>query len=294
MISALRGGRFLFNQSLGRINGMELSFALELAIESARIAGDLLSQGLTAEKTIKNKSTEVDLVTEFDEAAEKLIVARIQEAYPEHLLVTEEGSQLTENQAREHKSTPYTWYIDPLDGTNNFAHGYPVFAVSIALYHLDQPLIGVVYDPSRDECFQAVAGQGAYLSKNGNKTRLQVSHSSRLVESLLATGFPYDRHNAEVDNVSQLAAFLKKALGIRRDGSAALDLAYVAAGRFDGFWEFRLSSWDVAAGVCLVQEAGGKISSVDGQPWTISPYNSLIASNGRIHSNMEEVLQSNN
>ncbi len=272
---------------------MDLSFALEKAVESAQIAGDLLRQGLAAEKTIKNKSSEVDLVTEFDEAAEKLIVARIQEAFPDHVLITEEGSQLTNNQAPRTINSSYTWYIDPLDGTNNFAHGYPVFAVSIALYQREQPLLGVVYDPSRDERFEAVAGQGAYLSKNGNQTKLQVSEASQLVEGLLATGFPYDRHHAKVDNVSQLSAFLKKALGIRRSGSAALDLANVAAGRFDGFWEFRLSSWDVAAGACLVKEAGGRISNIDGQPWKISPFNSLIASNGHIHAAMEAVLKAN-
>jgi myo-inositol-1(or 4)-monophosphatase len=270
---------------------MDLSFALTIATESAQTAGGLLRQGLMAEKTVRNKSSEVDLVTEYDEAAEKLIVAGIQEAFPEHLLITEEGSVLTENQAPSAGKSSYTWYIDPLDGTNNFAHGYPVFAVSIALYRQNQPLLGVVYDPTRDECFQAISGRGAYLSKNGDRIKLQVSGASRLVEGLLATGFPYDRHHSEIDNVSQLSAFLKKARGIRRSGSAALDLASVAAGRFDGFWEFRLSSWDVAAGACLVQEAGGQISNVDGRPWTIAPYNSLIASNGRIHAAMEAVLK---
>lgn len=273
---------------------MDLSLALELAMESARSAGELLRQGLWAEKKAKNKSSAIDIVTEFDEAAENLIVARIQDIYPEHNLVTEEGSQPPIDPTQQTGDTNYIWYIDPLDGTNNFFHGYPFFSVSIALYQHDRPLIGVVYDPIRDECFQSIIGQGAYLSKNGDLTKLHVSQTASLLESLLATGFPYDRQHVDADNTSELVAFLKRAQGIRRDGSAALDLAYVAAGRFDGYWEYRLSSWDVAAGVCLVQEAGGQISGIDGQPWRISTENSLIASNGHIHTEMNVVLSAIN
>lgn len=267
---------------------MDLNQAHDVAVIAARTAGELLRQGLAADKTIRHKSSVIDLLTEYDEAADKLITERIREIYPQHQIITEESDQpgrITEN----HESS-YTWYIDPLDGTNNFAHGYPIFSTSIALYREEQPLVGIVYDPNRDECFGAISGQGAYLATRDQTQSIAVSQASELVHSLLATGFPYDRQYSDFDNLAQLRSLLKKAQGIRRSGSAAIDLAYVAAGRLDGFWEFKLSSWDVAAGICLVQEAGGFVSDVQGHPCSLSPHKSIIASNGRIHQAMQSLL----
>jgi myo-inositol-1(or 4)-monophosphatase len=267
---------------------MELNQAHDLAVAAARTAGELLRQGLAADKTIRHKSSAIDLLTEYDEAADKLISDRIREAFPHHKIITEESDQ--QGPISENSESSYTWYIDPLDGTNNFAHGYPVFSTSIALFREEQPLVGIVYDPNRDECFGAVNGQGAYLATKSQTHSIAVSQASELVNSLLATGFPYDRQRSDFDNIAQLRSLLKKAQGIRRSGSAALDLAYVAAGRLDGFWEFKLSSWDVAAGICLVQEAGGFVSDAQGHPCSLSPHKSIIASNGRIHQAMHSLL----
>ncbi len=267
---------------------MDLLVALDVAVDTAKAAGALLNEGLAEGKTITRKSSAVDLLTEYDQAAETLIIRRLQESFPNHSLVSEESEQ----DRFQSNETPYVWYVDPLDGTNNYANGYPVFSTSIALYENGRPLLGVVYDPTRDECFSASFGQGAYLQTGEARRRLQVSRDDELLDSLLATGFPYDRHHTQDDNLAQVAAFLKKARGIRRAGSASLDLAYVAAGRLDGYWEFKLGSWDVAAGVCLVLEAGGRISNPDGSDWKITPKTALIASNGHVHHSMVEVLDS--
>lgn len=267
---------------------MDITHAHDLAIEAARLAGDLLREGLKAEKTIRHKSSAIDLLTEYDEAVDKLITDQIRQSYPHHRIITEEND--LQFPVIDDPEPAYTWYIDPLDGTNNFAHGYPVFSTSIALYLEEQPLLGIVYDPNRDECFGAVTGRGAYLASHGLTQPITVSPASKLVESLLATGFPYDRQHSEFDNTAQLRSFLKQAQGIRRSGSAALDLAYVAAGRLDGFWEFKLGSWDVAAGICLVQEAGGHVSDALGQPCSLSNHHSIVASNGRIHEAMQTIL----
>jgi len=260
---------------------MDLEFVLDTAVTIAREAGALLHEGFGQEKEITAKSSAVDSVTQFDQAAEALIVDRLQAAFPEHVLVGEEGGTMNgEGDGR------YTWHIDPLDGTTNFVHGFPVFCVSLALVAEARPLVGVIYDPIRDECFTAVAGQGAYL----NGRQLHVSRADSLIRSLLATGFPYDRHTSDHDNVAQLARFLKRVHGVRRAGSAALDLAYVAAGRLDGYWEYKLNSYDVAAGVLLVQEAGGQVTEMDGRTVQIAPQMALVASNGRIHADMLAVL----
>lgn len=265
---------------------MDRQYACDIATNIAHEAGRLLRQGASQQKAISRKSSAIDLVTQYDQAAEALISDQLRHLFPDHHLVAEEGS-------RNHQATSaYTWYVDPLDGTNNFAHGFPVFAVSMALYQASEPLVGVIYDPLRDECFRAVAGAGAYLETAGEVKRLQVSAAAALVDSLLATGFPYDRHHNQQDNLPQFAAFLKTAQGIRRPGSAALDLAYVAAGRLDGYWEYRLNSWDVAAGRLLVQEAGGQVSAIDGRPFQLTEKVSLVASNGRIHDEMLRILDS--
>ena len=263
---------------------MNLKPILATGIGIAREAGALLRDGLGQGLSIQQKETAVDWVTQFDKQAEALIVSRLQTAFPDHGLVAEEGS-------RANGDSPVTWYIDPLDGTTNFAHGLPVFCVSMALYEENKPLIGIIYDPMRDECFAGANGMGANLTTANGTIPLRVSHATELVNSLLATGFPYDRHNSEQDNMRQLVSFLKRAQGIRRAGSAALDMAHVAAGRLDGYWEFKLNSWDIAAGVLLVQEAGGQVTLIDGSPFSLSDSISLMASNGRIHPLMLDVLQ---
>jgi myo-inositol-1(or 4)-monophosphatase len=270
---------------------MDLSHAHQVAVSTADEAGALLRRGINERKVVSRKTSAVDLVTEHDQAAEALIVGRLREAFPTHQLITEESDQPPVAGSSE---GPYTWYVDPLDGTNNFAHGFPVFAVSIALFKANEPLLGVVYDPMRDECFSAIRGRGATIRTRDGQRPLQVSHESVLLDSLLATGFPYDRHQSGEDNIVQLSAFLKSARGIRRPGAAALDMAYVAAGRLDGYWEFKLNSWDIAAGICLVLEAGGQVSNAGGKPWQIKNSMSIIASNGRIHEAMASVLRSVN
>lgn len=266
---------------------MELKQIEQIAIEIAREAGGLLRQGYGQRKEINSKSSAIDLVTQYDTAAEALIAGRLQTAFPTYRLLGEEGGE------QNHTGSSRIWYVDPLDGTNNFAHGFPVFCVSLALYDGNQPLVGVIYDPLRDECFHGAAGLGAYLTNaSGQRTRLQVGQAATLTESLLATGFPYDRHTSAQDNITQLAAFLKRAQGLRRAGSAALDLAYVAAGRLDGYWEYKLSPWDVAAGVLLVQEASGRVTDVTGHPLVIAADKlSLIAANDTIHPQMWAILQ---
>ena len=264
---------------------MDLNKVKEIAVEAALEAGEILRNGIDAQKNIGRKSSAVDLVTEYDHRAEAIIVRRVKELFPDHQIIAEEGDS---NQGAE--TSDFTWYIDPLDGTNNFSHGLPVFAVSIALYQQGKPLVGVVYDPMRNECFQAVRGQGAFLQSTRSLRPLTVSPRDQLVESLLATGFPYDRHNSSHDNVKQFSIFLKRSLGVRRAGSASLDMAYVAAARLDGYWEYKLSSWDIAAGLLLVQEAGGMVTGMDGRDLLITPNISLVASNGLIHSSMVSAL----
>ena len=264
---------------------MDLDKVRAIAIDISRETAGLLRSGLHETKSVETKSSAIDLVTPYDKEAETLITERLKRAFPDHYFFAEEGDY--DEIAGEH----YTWYIDPIDGTNNFAHGIPFFAISLALYHGKKGLFGLVHDAARDEIFYAIAGRGAYLwTQNDGQERLVVSRTERLVQSLLASGFPYDRHTSEQDNVGQFAAFLKRAQGLRRMGAAALDLAYVAAGRLDGYWEYKLSSWDVAAGVLLVEEAGGTVSDMDGQPFQLTLAPELVASNGRIHGQMLDVF----
>lgn len=258
------------------------------AMEIAADAGALLRDGYGKAGDLATKSSDIDLVTEYDHAAEALITRRLRAAFPEHLVLGEEGTQ-DEAASAGDGSIP-TWIVDPLDGTGNFSHAFPVFAVSLGLWQGNEPLAGVVYDPLRDECFHAARDAGAWLTAGGQKRRLKTSGATELLRSLLATGFPYDRHTSNLDNVAQFAAFLKRARGVRRCGAAALDLAYVAAGRLDGYWEYKLSSWDVAAGVLLVQEAGGRVTAIDGGPFQLAARVDLIASNGTIHAAMHDVL----
>jgi myo-inositol-1(or 4)-monophosphatase len=264
---------------------MDLQNTLTIAIEIARAAGGVLRQEPEGELAIERKSSQLDLVTAYDRAAEGLIIGQLQAAFPAHAILTEESGQLEGGNGR------YTWHIDPLDGTTNFAHGFPVYCVSLALYEGQQPLVGVVYDPTRDECFSAAAGEGAWLASAGQTVAIRVSRETELDSSLLATGYPYDVHSSSVDNIKETAAFIKRARGLRRAGAAALDMAYVAAGRLDGYWEYKLNSWDIAAGVLLVLEAGGAVTLIDGRPFELTPKLNLIASNGRIHEQMAAVLK---
>ena len=247
----------------------------------AREAGALLLRYFARDIRIEYKG-EVDLVTEADRQSEKLIVERLRQRWPEYGIVAEEGT-------RSEMQAEYRWYVDPLDGTTNFAHGYPVFCVSIALVHKDEQLeLGVLYDPTRDEMYSAARGQGATL--NGRPMR--VSSTPRLLESLLGTGFPsHKRHkNPNIHFYHQLTL---RSHGLRRAGSAALDLACVACGRYDGYWEFNLNPWDTAAGALLVQEAGGRVTRMDGAPFRLDS-REVLASNGLIHDeliqNMAEIF----
>lgn len=272
---------------------MDLKEIETTALAIARETGELLRHGFQQTKQVEFKSSAIDLVTEYDTEAEALISRELARTFPSHQVFAEESTL----EGGENEPLPgveddtYTWYIDPIDGTGNFAHGFPHFVTSLALYRGSRPLVGVVYDPMRDEYFHATSGGGASLTPADGASRpLTVSTAEQLLHSLLVTGFPYDRHDSVLDNVAQFAAFLKKARGLRRTGAAALDLAYIAAGRLDGYWEYKLNSWDVAAGVLLVTEAGGQVTATDGSSFTLTRKVDLIASNGHIHQAMVDVL----
>ena len=253
---------------------------LNFAIQTAREAGSLLAERFGRSLRISNKS-ELDLVTESDLASERLIIDRIKTHHPRHAILAEEsGIDAPDKDAQ----SEWRWIIDPLDGTTNYAHGYPCFCVSMGLEHRGRMELGVIYDPIRDEMFSAERGQGASL----NGKRIQVSPTPNLASALLCTGFPYDvRERSEF--ARHFSNFIMNAQGVRRDGAAALDLAYVAAGRFDGFWEEGLKPWDVAAGVLMIEEAGGVVSDYHGQPLDIHKP-PILASNGAIHEQMMKVL----
>jgi len=243
----------------------------------AREAGALLLEKFKQRIGFTYKG-DADLVTAADKAAEKLITDRIREQFPGHDLFGEEGT-------RTNTGSDYRWYIDPLDGTTNFAHGFPVFSVSLGLQFKGELIAGVVYDPTRNEVFAAEKGSGAYL----NGERMSVSKVNNLAESLTGTGFPsHKRH--QNPNIYFYHLITLRTHGVRRAGSAALDLANVASGRLDGFWEFNLNPWDTAAGVVLVEEAGGKVSRFDGSEWLLDSKETL-ATNGLVHREMIEVMQ---
>ena len=263
---------------------------LRFTIELSQEVGELLRDGFQQVKEVEYKSSAIDPVTQFDKAAEALIVERIIAAYPSHAIVAEEGNN--REGSGNFPNGRLQWYIDPIDGTVNFAHGLPHFCVSLGLYEGDTPLVGVVYDPMRDECFYASAGGGAFKRHAGNDSPMRVSETDTLLHSVLATGFPYDKHTSDLDNTKETAVFLKKSQGIRRMGSAALDICYVAAGRLDAYWEYKLNSWDYGAAVLLVLEAGGQVTMIDGSPLLPLPKGHLLVSNGRLHPAMQETLDS--
>lgn len=252
---------------------------LRFATQIAREAGNLLVQKLGSAK-ITSKG-DINLVTEADIAAENLIIERIRSHYPQHGILAEESGEAV---LVGGKKSDWKWIIDPLDGTTNYAHGYPCFCVSIALEYKGVLELGVVYDPMRDEMFAAERGQGATL----NDRQIRVSKVDELSQAMVCTGFPYNVRERP-DFAREFAKFTMEAQAVRRDGSAALDLAYVACGRFDGFWEDGLNPWDIAAGALLIFEARGKATTFKDEPLDI--YNEqVLASNGLIHEAMMRVL----
>jgi len=250
-----------------------MSSFLEAAVEIAHEAGSLLRHYFERRVRFEMKG-EFDLVTEADRASEKLIVERLKQQFPEHGVVAEEGGGHA-------SSSAYRWYVDPLDGTTNFAHGYPVWNVTLALEKDGELIAGVVFDPTRDELFAAERGSGAFV--NGRRTR--VSQADRVADGLFCTGFP-NHNRATNPNIHYFHELAMSAHGVRRGGSAALDLAYVAAGRLDGFWEIGLNPWDMAAGILLIEEAGGVCTDMKGARHHLrSPH--ILADNGLVH---DEVL----
>ncbi|MBI4400533.1 MAG: inositol monophosphatase [Nitrospirae bacterium] len=249
------------------------------AIEAARLAGAILNEHARHGFRVEHKDA-VNLVTDADRRAEQAIVDVIKHDYPTHQILAEERGLL--------EGTPslYKWVIDPLDGTTNFAHGYPAYCVSIGLEYQGRCILGVVFDPTRQELFVAEAGGGAFL----NGTPIHVSHTPKLDAALLVTGFAYDIRESPQNNLDHFARFALRAQGVRRTGSAALDLCYVSAGRFDGFWELKLHPWDTAAGALIVTEAGGQVTDLAGDPFSIYR-KEIVASNGLIHDEMLEVLR---
>ena len=254
-----------------------LDKAFKLATSLARQAGKIQLEHLGNVGKINYKG-EIDIVTEVDRQCEEAIVGGIAKHFPDHDIVAEEGSGTRSR-------SPFRWIIDPIDGTVNYAHGFPFFGVSIALEHAGELVVGVVYDPTRDELFSAVRGGGAYL----NEKPIHVTSETVLRKSMLATGFAYQKDEIK-KNIEHFMNFIYSARAVRRPGSAAIDLAYVACGRLDGFWEIDLKSWDMAAGVVLIREAAGMVTTFHGG---VFDHNrpEIVASNGKIHQHMIEVLR---
>jgi len=261
---------------------------LEFALAAARAAGDVLLEHFEGELTVATKSTDIDLVTSADRAAEAALTERITRAHPSHWILAEESGRLAGNpnpsdtsdsggDASDPRPPPgvLQWVIDPLDGTTNFTHRFPHFSVSLALVDHEGPLLGVVHDPTRQETFYAARGRGAFLDSPRTRARfgrpqpLRVTATRALRLALVATGFAYTRATTPTNNLLEFNRVVPQVRCIRRAGSAALDLAYVAAGRLDAYWEYHLQPWDVAAGALLVREAGGELTRIDGGPWDL-------------------------
>jgi myo-inositol-1(or 4)-monophosphatase len=250
---------------------------LAVAREAALKAGGILRENISGNREVRYKG-DINLVTEMDIRSERAVVDTLLGSFPSHGVLAEEETSIRND-------SEFTWIIDPLDGTTNYAHGYPCFSVSIALEQSGEIILGVIYDPMRDELFVAERGRGAFL----NGRMIRVSNTDSLIRSLLATGFPYDRKISTRNNMDNFNNLLMASQEVRRDGSAALDLCSVAAGRFDGFWELMLKPWDVAAGSLIVLEAGGTVSDFSGITFDINN-EEIVASNGRIHGQLIEIL----
>jgi myo-inositol-1(or 4)-monophosphatase len=262
------------------MTSLDLSKARAAAEETARAAGALLRELFNRPRTVSIKGTPIDIVTEADTASEALCREQLQARFPAAFLGEEGGGA-------EPSPDTLLWVVDPLDGTVNYAHHFPFYVVSIALCVGRVPVVGVVYDPSRDELFSCAQGQGAHC----NGVPIRVTDENNLERSLVATGFPYDRHVSADNNLDLHGAFTKTTQGVRRAGAAALDLAYVAAGRLDGYWENKLKPWDLAAGFLLVQEAGGRVTNYQGGP--TDPFvGESIAAGPALHAEMLRVIRS--
>jgi len=246
----------------------------------ARQAGQILLNGYEKDIQVNYKGV-IDLVTEIDHASEAYLLGEIQRLFPGHGVLAEESGLRDEN-------VEHMWFIDPLDGTVNYAHGVPMFCVSIAYARQGQVVLGAIFDPMRSELYTAERGQGAWLNET---RRLQVSQQAEMQKSLLVTGFPYDAWNTERDNFNNFVKFAKMSQGVRRLGSAAIDLCYVAAGRFDGYWEISLKPWDVAAGGLIAEEAGAKVTNVNGEPDYLHAPQSVVAANPQLHAKILAGLQ---
>lgn len=263
--------------AMDRVTDPEYREYLAAALPIARAAGDLLAENFGGVRTIELKGA-IDLVTEMDRRAEELIVTRLAKEFPDAAIVAEEGS--TRDAAGE-----YAWYVDPLDGTTNYAHGLPLFCVSLGLWRGAEPVCGIVYHPMGGEMFTAVKGGGAFCGER----RLRVSAAADLGSAILATGFPYDIRDTDLDNLDHFGRFAKKARAIRRMGAAALDLAWTAAGRFDGFWEMKLAPWDFAAAVLLCLEAGAIVTDFRGAPFTLTRGQAVVA-NPILHPQLLDII----
>ena len=250
----------------------------KVAIQAALKTGEILNKNRGRIKRVNYKG-KINIVTEIDLLSERAILKIVKKNYPDHSILAEESKE-------QKTGSEYKWIIDPLDGTTNYAHDFPSYCISIALEKGGKVILGVVYNPLLEELFTVEAGKGAFLNKRG----IFVSSTRDLSKSFLATGFPYDIRESEITNLDHFANFAVRSLAIRRAGSAALDLCYLAMGRFDGFWELKLSPWDTAAATLLVKEAGGKVTDFEGGEFTIYSEH-LLASNGRIHKQMLKVLK---
>jgi myo-inositol-1(or 4)-monophosphatase len=250
---------------------------LETAVEAVKIGGDVLKHFYQQSKGIEHKG-EIDIVTDADKRSEKLIVDLLTGRFPNHSILAEEGTN------KIHESE-FKWIIDPLDGTTNFAHDYPMFCVSVALEKRGEIVVGAVYHPIFEELFVAEKSNGAYF----NGRRIQVSKVANLKNALLSTGFPYDVLEDPHEALQHFESFLHRAQAVRRDGSAALNLCYLAMGRFDGFWELRLKPWDTAAGALIVTEAGGQVTDFGNDAYSVYE-DQILASNGLIHAEMRAIL----
>ena len=260
---------------------MELASKYTLvAIQAALKAGNVLISGYDSNFSISEKEGHHNLVTEYDLKSEKTIISTIRHNFPDHEILSEECGILRD------KKSPFQWIIDPLDGTVNFAHSIPIFAISIALAIEGEVICGVIYHPITKEMFIAQKNEGIFL--NGNP--ISVTDTTNLVSSFLATGFPYNRKENPHNCIGNFTKALKKGIPIRRLGVASLDLAYVAAGRFDGYWEVGLKPWDCAAGILMVEEAKGKVSQWDGNPYNIFSNETILTSNSHIHKELQDML----
>jgi myo-inositol-1(or 4)-monophosphatase len=250
-----------------------VTFACDTAIG----AGSLLKRGFNKQHNVRYKGR-IDPVTEYDTRSERYIVNKITKRFKEHDILAEEGTD-------QQEQSEFLWVIDPLDGTVNYAHRFPMYCVSIGLLYHGDPIAGAVYDPERNELFSAGQGIGAHM----NSRRIQVSEETKLHRALLATGFAYDVATARKNNLGLFSRMVKRAQAVRRPGSAAMDLCWLATGRIDAFWEFKLHPWDTAAAVVIVREAGGKVTRLDGSNYSVFD-DEILASNRRLHSIMKKTL----